>query len=170
MKSTRSAGFTMVEAMFVILILSILSVIGIPAMRDLIVSTRVKSAASDAFATLLFARSEAIKRNAAVDVIPVDASNWALGWKVRPVGTTDDLSVVDAVTGGVTVTGPAATVRYRGDGRMIDPGTGALLTTDVAFTFYTTEYAHVPMRCVSIAPSGRPAVRLDKDNDKTNGC
>jgi type IV fimbrial biogenesis protein FimT len=166
----RARGFTMVEAMFVILIMAILATIGVPAMRDLIVSTRVKAAASDAFATLIFARSEAIKRNASVDVIPVDSSNWALGWKVRPVGTTDDLNVVDAVTGGVTITGPAATVRYRGDGRMIDSGTGALLTSDVAFTFYTTEYAHIAMRCVSIAPSGRPAVRMDKDQDKTNGC
>jgi type IV fimbrial biogenesis protein FimT len=169
-KNARSAGFTMVEAMFVILIMSILAVIGIPAMRDLIVSTRVKAAASDAFATLIFARSEAIKRNAAVDVIPVDATNWALGWKVRPVGTTSDLQVTDAVTGNITVTGPGATVRYRGDGRLVDAGTGALLTADTAFTFYTTEYAYVPMRCVSIAPSGRPAVRLDKDQDRTNGC
>ena len=170
MKRALSVGFTMVEAMFVILIMAILATISIPSMRDLIVSTRVKSAASDAFASLIFARSEAIKRNASVDVIPVDASNWALGWKVRPVGTTSDLQVVDAITGNVTVTGPAATMRYRGDGRLIDAGTGALLTTDTAFTFYTTEYAYIAMRCVSIAPSGRPAVRMDKDQDKTNGC
>ena len=44
------------------------------------------------------------------------------------------------------------------------------ITTDTAFTFYTTEYAYIAMRCVSIAPSGRPAVRMDKDADKTNGC
>ncbi len=89
---------------------------------------------------------------------------------MRPVGTTTDLNVVGEIVGGVTVTGPAATVRYRGDGRLVDAGTGALVTTDAAFTFYTTEYAHVPMRCVSVGPSGRPAVRTDKDTDKTNGC
>jgi len=166
----RAAGFTIIEVLSVIAIMAILVSLAAPSMRDMIAGTRVKGAASDAFGSLIVARSEAIKRNGAVDVIPEDATNWALGWKVRAVGTTDDLSVVQAIPGGITVTGPADSVRYRGDGRLINTTTGALLAAEIAFTFYTAEFVHVPMRCIRIDPSGRPSVRQDKDSDRTNGC
>ncbi len=166
----RAAGFTIIEVLSVIAIMAILVSLAAPSMRDMIAGTRVKGAASDAFGSLIFARSEAIKRNAAVDVIPEDASNWTSGWKVRALGSTDDLNLVAAIPGGITVTGPADSVRYRGDGRLVSTSTGALLVAEVAFTFYTAEFVHVPMRCIKIDPSGRPSVRMDKDNDRTNGC
>jgi type IV fimbrial biogenesis protein FimT len=166
----RAAGFTIIEVLIVLAIIGVLVSLAAPSMRDMIAGTRVKGAASDVFGSMIFARSEAIKRNAAVEVIPADSSNWAKGWKVRAVGSTDDLNVVPEVVGGITVTGPADSIRYRGDGRLIDTSTGALLVAEVAFSFYTAEFVHVPMRCIKVDPSGRPSVRTDKDADRTNGC
>ncbi len=169
-RSTRPAGFTLIEILMVIVILGLVAAVGAPSMRDLIASTKVKGAASDLFGSLMFARSEAIKRNASVDVVPVSTSNWGAGWSVRLGGTTTDLTVAPAITGGIAASGPTSSVRYRGDGRLINPSTGALLSADVEFRFSATEHSHIQMRCVEIAPSGRPRVRTDTDRNSANGC
>lgn len=170
-RSTRARpmGFTIIEILMVLVILGLVAAVGAPSMRDLIASTRVKGAASDLFGSLMFARSEAIKRNANVDVVPADTSgNWAPGWSVK-LGTTT-LTVTPAITGSITATGPTGTVRYRGDGRPVDPITGALLSADLDFRFRAAEFAHIQMRCVEVAPSGRPRVRTDTDRNSANGC
>jgi type IV fimbrial biogenesis protein FimT len=154
----------------VVAILGVLATIGLPSMRDLIASSRVRGAASDLYSSLIFARSEAIKRNGSVDVIPSVASNWGAGWSVRVTGTTDNLTVREPVTNDVTLGGPASTIRYRGDGRLVDPGTGSLFAAEVPFTFRATDFSHVPLRCINVDPSGRPSVRTDKDRDASNGC
>jgi type IV fimbrial biogenesis protein FimT len=162
-------GFTLIEVLIVVAILGIIVSMGLPSMRDLIASTKVKTAANDTFASLNIARSEAVKRNAGVQVIPNNTSNWGAGWLVRVVGTNDNLQVQDPITGDVAVSGPNTNVRYRGDGRLVDAN-GAVLASAVAFTFIATGFNHIQMRCIKIDPSGRPSVRTDTDRDSTNGC
>jgi type IV fimbrial biogenesis protein FimT len=139
-------------------------------MRDLIASSRLRGAASDLYGSLIFARSEAIKRNGSVDVIPSVASNWGAGWSVRVTGTTETLSVREAVTNDVTLAGPASSIRYRGDGRLVDPSTGSLFAAEVPFTVRATDFTHVALRCIDVHPSGRPVLKTDKDRNAGNGC
>ena len=160
-------GFTVIEVLMVIAILGVLVAMGMPSMRDLIAATKVKTATSDLFSSLILARSEAIKRNAAIEVVPVAATNWNAGWSVRTTGTVQVLQVQDPITGDVAIGGPGVTLRYRGDGRLTDGGGASL---DATFTFIATAYAHIQMRCIFIDPSGRPAVRVDRDRDPSNGC
>lgn len=162
-------GFTLIEVLIVVAILGVIVSIGLPSMRDLIASTKVKTAANDTFASLNIARSEAVKRNAGVQIVPNDAANWGAGWLVRVVGTADSLQVQDPITGDVAVGGPNTDVRYRGDGRLVD-ASGAVLASAVAFTFIATGFAHIQMRCIRIDPSGRPSVRIDTDRISANGC
>lgn len=166
----RSAGFTLTEALVVVAILGVLATIGIPSMRDLIASSRLKGAASDLYSSLIFARSEAVKRNGSVDVIPSATSNWGAGWTVRVTGATENLTVQEAIRNDVVMAGPASTIRYRGDGRLVDPATGSLFASEVPFTFRAANFSHIPMRCINVDPSGRPSVRTDKDRDASNGC
>lgn len=163
-------GFTVIEVLMVVAILGVLAAIGVPSMRDLIASSRVKGAASDLNATLLIARSEAVKRNASMDVVPSDVSNWGAGWRVRVTATSEEVSVQQPVPTDVAVAGPASAIRYRGDGRLVDPTTGMLFAAEVAFTFASQDYNHIQMRCIDIAPSGRPSIRTDRDRDSSNGC
>lgn len=163
-------GFTVIEVLVVVVILGLLAAIGVPSMRDLIASSRVKGAASDLNASLIVARSEAVKRNASVDVVPNAVSNWGAGWQVRIASTSQDVTVQQPVHADVAVTGPGSAIRYRGDGRLIDPTTGSLFGAEVAFTFVSAQYSHIPMRCIGVAPSGRPSIRTDRDRDSSNGC
>jgi len=61
-------GFTLLELMVVVVIAGLLLGIGVPAMGNFIRNSRITAAANDIMATLHYARSEAIKRRAAVSV------------------------------------------------------------------------------------------------------
>lgn len=157
-RANDSAGFTIIELLIVVAIVGVLATLGAPNLRDLVVSQRVKTAASDLHLSLILARSEAIKRNATVQVVPVNTANWSLGWSVA--AGSDVLSRQDAYSN-VTFTGPAANVAY--------VGTGRISGTAVSFFIRATSVATITARCVQIEASGRPGIRLDKDGNYTDG-
>ena len=102
-RASGARGFTLVEVMFTLVILGILTAFALPEMSKFVKDQRVKAATQDVFATLLYARSEAIKRAADINVNPT-ATDWAGGWSVKASGT--NLKVQESI-GGVTITGPA---------------------------------------------------------------
>jgi type IV fimbrial biogenesis protein FimT len=169
MRASVQAGFTLIELMLVIVIGAILVGIGAPSFRDLVLSTRIKNGASDIYSTLIYARSEAIKRGSNVTVTPV-SSLWTNGWAVAAGGTT--LKNQDAVTN-IKIECPsgtpcADTLTYRRDGRL-DGITGPVsIIVDIAGTVTTRR---VPLRCVTISVSGQINVLADNnlDGSCTNG-
>jgi type IV fimbrial biogenesis protein FimT len=66
----KQRGFTLIELLVTISIAAILLTIGIPSFTSFMRSSRVSSATNDLAATLYLARSEAVKRGAAVTVCP----------------------------------------------------------------------------------------------------
>jgi type IV fimbrial biogenesis protein FimT len=149
-----------VELMITITIVGIIAVMALPSFRDLIASQRVRNVAQDLMSAIIFARSEAIKRNAQINIVPA-GGDWNAGWSVQTSGAVT-LRVQDAPTG-LTITGPVGNLVYQGNGRV----TGA---TAILYTFRSSVATTVTMRCLVIDPSGRPNVQLDKDTDTTNGC
>jgi type IV fimbrial biogenesis protein FimT len=153
-------GFTIVEMMITITVLGILAMVALPSLQGLIANQRVRNVTTDLMASLAFARSEAIKRNAQVNVVPT-GGDWAGGWTVQTAGGAT-LRAQDPLSG-IIVAGPAGNVTYQGNGRVV--GAAA-----IGFTFRSSQVGSVTMRCLVLDPSGRPNIQLDNDTDTGNGC
>src|SRR5688500_8514564 len=85
--SNRSQGFTILEILVVVSVLSLFLALAGPALSSVVATQQVRSASYDLHATLNVARSEALTRNVAVTVAPADGG-WASGWTVTEVGGT----------------------------------------------------------------------------------
>lgn len=81
----RTSGFTLIEVITALALLSIVMAIAIPSMRSLINNEKMKSATFDFVATVMFARSEAVKfggaSTASISIV-APSNNLNSGWCV----------------------------------------------------------------------------------------
>lgn len=162
-RAARTRGFTLLELMMTLTIFGILSAVALPELSRLVRDQRIKTATTDVYAALIYARSEAIKRNLNVAVCAstngtacADSTNWATGWIVfvdsdadgDPASAADILRKQDAI-GGVTLTGVGTNLSYRRDGRLV-----------AATPNFVVSGTNVTSRCVRIDVSGRPNVQV----------
>lgn len=89
----RQCGATLVELMFTIFILAILTVIAAPSFRDASLGSRLTATANSLHGSIQIARSEAIKANATTTLCTssngedcAGAGDWDQGWIVLDAG------------------------------------------------------------------------------------
>jgi type IV fimbrial biogenesis protein FimT len=145
----RIRGFTAIEMMIVVVIVAILTAMAAPGMGKMLRNQRVKTAAFDVFASLNFARSEAVKRNTTVTMTPYNAADWTAGWTI----TDSNGNVLkkerdkQVSSNEMVMTGPASVVFAR---------TGRLANAAVPKFNISTPGTNMQVRCVSVDLSGRP--------------
>ena len=123
-------GFTLVEIMITLAVLSVLIAVGVPQFSTSTANSRLTSGINKLSGDLAFARTEAIKRGVDVDVTSSNA-DWAIGgWTISATNTsglTTKFRISPALTANATIsTAPATTsVTFSANGRT---------TTQIAFT------------------------------------
>jgi type IV fimbrial biogenesis protein FimT len=142
----RQRGFTLVEMILTVVIISILTAIAAPSFTDVIERQRSKNAAADIYVALTRARSEALRLNKNVTLSP-NSGDWAQGWQILDPVTGAVLESHEAVRN-LTVSGPASVV-YRSSGRT----TGTATATFTISGSYATSTRYV---CLDL--SGRPSL------------
>jgi type IV fimbrial biogenesis protein FimT len=144
-------GFTLIELMVVISIAAVMMGLALPSFTSFVAGQRVKTATSDFSLAAVFARSEAIKRNAEVGMVAA-AGGWKDGWSVKfgtvTLGTQSAYKGLVMTPSNVDVTD----IVYLGSGRL-KPQTHipALHVSDEGGT---------ASRCVSFDLSGLPKRKL----------
>lgn len=141
----RNGGFTIIEILFVIALLAILSSLAAPSFRDFVASQRIRAASADLSAALMLARAEAVKRNTSVVVSP-QTGGWINGWTIAS-GTTS-VAQHEALAD-LAIVGPTGSITYTANGRV-----SAAVTR---FAISSTLTAAAAARCVRIDLTGMTA-------------
>jgi type IV fimbrial biogenesis protein FimT len=89
----RNRGFTLVELMIGVVIVAVLLGVAAPSFRSFILDQQLRATTADLRIAVTRARSEAVKRNRVVQLLP-SAGGWNSGWRIpSPNGGDPDLLV-----------------------------------------------------------------------------
>jgi type IV fimbrial biogenesis protein FimT len=157
MRSGRAAasGFTLLELMITVLLIGIFAAFALPGMQYLVKNTKVKSASSNIYLSLLRARSEAVKHNGPVTLAATSGStSWGAGWKLTDANGTV-LATQDEIRG-ITVTANVASLVYLSSGRIQG---GVMPTFSISYPKKSSDKTSDIARCVSAQANGTPYVK-----------
>lgn len=92
--SGAQRGFTLVEALVTIAVLTIIISLGVPLYGQFTQGSALTGRSSDLVSALNLARSEAVSRREQVRLSPI-AGSWGNGWDVRVVSTDEVVREMD---------------------------------------------------------------------------
>ncbi|MGY1410331.1 MULTISPECIES: GspH/FimT family pseudopilin [unclassified Luteimonas] len=147
----RGAGFSLIELMVVVAVVAILAVVAYPSLTSVINSNRLSSNANELVASLQYARSEAIRRNARVSVCgSSDGATCDGTWTewLTVLDSDDSILRRAAVRSPVQITADEDSITYRPNGF----ATAAAITVCIP-----TASPPENQRVVSVTVAGRVA-------------
>lgn len=150
----RNQGFTLVELMITVTVLTILITVGIPSFQSIMQNSRSAALANGLATAINLARSEAVKRNGAVTVCASsDAATctgaWTQGWIVHNGAVIKSWEA--PVNGAVIADNGDTSIQFNGSG----------MITNVAAVNITTRFNNCTgqqARQIRVNVSGRVSV------------
>lgn len=117
LKQFKEAGLTLIELLVTLAVLGILSSVAVPSYQSFIANGQVSAASGEMLISLAQARSEAMKLNTFVSVLPVNSTDWSGGWYLKttnnscaPVG--DAFGTASALGSFVTIKSSSSTLSF----------------------------------------------------------
>jgi type IV fimbrial biogenesis protein FimT len=166
----RERGFTLIELMITITIMSVLLVVVAPSFQSAMLSNRLASYANDWVAVAQVARGEAIKRNAAVTLCRstdqstcATSGTWQQGWVLRAsdgtvIATHEALST-DYKFKSCTSTTPGATCSDSGTYSISFQPTGLISSSMRLWLCRSSPSVGNQEREIEVQLSGKPYVK-----------
>ena len=180
-------GFTLIELIVTLAVVSILLLTGIPMLNQMTTSNRLVTQINSIAGSLSVARSESIKRGESItlcgstDGSTCDTSNWESGWivftdadnnAVLNSATELMLKIVDQFSGGTTLrlsqSDSASIMRYRSDGSLRDQNSDATRTDKGTFTLCDSSASVTKAKAINVNPLGRVSRAEDTDDPTDN--
>ena len=164
----RSSGFTLIEGLITVSIVSILASIAIPNFTEMVNRNRISAASNEFLSALMFARSEAAKRSITVSVCgstdgqSCDApNNYASGWLIftdcGEDSTYDAITVTTCDLDGNGVNDPDLLLRVQQPIRSV-----SIIGTTAALNTYSYSFSGRPPSpaSFSVGPEGTTATKI----------
>lgn len=147
-------GFTLIELMIGVVILSIVISIAAPSFSRILAEQRLRQVSSELRMSLTLARSEAVKRNTSVVLLP-RSGGWASGWCLESNSAASSCSAtpiseyVANTSTGITAAGGISSVKFNAWGRASNCPKFELETTAGSDTCNICVYVESDGRIVS---------------------
>lgn len=162
-------GFTVIELMFTLALVSILAGLAAPDFRQMVAESRMRSVSNDLFSDMKFARSEAIATNKPVEMAGAVRGDFSSGWTVQDYnGNIPNVKRRREASNVATIAtvGGIRSITFNTDGRLDAPDIAGGRT----FLIVPTDGTNVRMRCVRIGFQGKTTLKVDSDTNMNNGC
>lgn len=142
-RARNERGFSLVEMVVVVAIVGIILGFAAPAVQSMMAGQQVKNAATELYESLIFARSEAIKRAEAVSLV---TDGFAGGWTIDVVSSDTVLREQAAFTN-VSFDPVDSDISFNRLGRL-----ASAIAVEISRGDTSTK------RCVQVEASGKPRV------------
>ena len=151
----KSDGFSLIELMLGIAVITVLLMVGLPSFQIWIQNTQIRTAAEGILNGLQFARAEAVRRNVNIELEMVGVSGWNA--KIASTGQVIQSRTSGEGSGSATVTiapGGATKTTFNGLGRQVSNADATALITSIKVDSGAIAAADTRELCIMVGSGG----------------
>lgn len=148
----KEIGFTLIELIITVSILSIMLSIAAPAFQNIIMSSQLASSANTMLGALQYTRSEAIKNNSEIHLCPSDNNTECSGkanWEKNWIAINNEKSILKIWSNTEHITSNTPKISYRANG---------ISKTEATFTTSTENCKTTQLYLIKVTKTSPPSL------------